>query len=468
MTISESFGRAARRIQQRIHVASQGHLGRHLLSVSCLLLGMNRRRTGRSRVAALGHLADGDRLTVAVLNGRPRRPPGWLCSLETDARTEIWVARRRLRASAAAVQRDDDAQREQRGRINANNRGHHDRLSGEDRSRGAARRSHAAVSPLETLPRDKPPAATTGARQPRWPADDRPGAFRFLPSRGDGPLGKVTGERTLLAVGGEADGCREETIRRHGLRRTALAGTVLAACGNASTGVSTSGNTEGVCPHRIIVGGLSSITGPLPADFAPAIAGAQAYFDWVNDHGGVNGRRIDLAYKLDDQSDPSVDATQARTLVEQDHVFAVVPVATPSFSGGPFLSQHDVPTFGLNVNPNIDWAGPSMYGNTGSYTAFSSAQLQAAYLAEQHHVRAAAIAYNISQSSEGCQGVANAFRQYGIRIAFEDLAVPVPAFDLNADVTRMKSAGVDMVTSCLDLTGDILLSHTMQQDGMTG
>ncbi|MFZ0059591.1 MAG: nitroreductase/quinone reductase family protein [Acidimicrobiales bacterium] len=126
MTISESFGRAARRIQQRIHVASQGHLGRHLLSVSCLLLGMNRRRTGRSRVAALGHLADGDRLTVAVLNGA-RRPPGWLCSLETDARTEIWVARRRLRASAAAVQRDDDAQREQRGRINANNRGHHDR-----------------------------------------------------------------------------------------------------------------------------------------------------------------------------------------------------------------------------------------------------------------------------------------------------------------------------------------------------
>jgi ABC-type branched-subunit amino acid transport system substrate-binding protein len=249
----------------------------------------------------------------------------------------------------------------------------------------------------------------------------------------------------------------------------ALAGTVLSACGNASTSVSTSGNTEGVYPHRIVVGGLSSITGPLPADFAPAIAGAQAYFDWVNAHGGVNGRRIDLAYRLDDQSDPSVDATQARTLVEQDHVFAVVPVATPSFSGGPFLSQHDVPTFGLNVNPNSDWAGPSMYGNTGSYTAFSSAQLQAAYLAEQHHVRAAAlIAYNISQSSEGCQGVANAFRQYGIRIAFEDLAVPVPAFDLNADVTRMKSAGVDMVTSCLDLTGDILLSHTMQQDGMTG
>jgi ABC-type branched-subunit amino acid transport system substrate-binding protein len=248
-----------------------------------------------------------------------------------------------------------------------------------------------------------------------------------------------------------------------------LAGTVLAACGNASTSVSTSGNTEGVYPHRIVVGGLASITGPLPADFAPAIAGAQAYFDWVNAGGGVNGRRIDFAHKLDDQSDPSTDASQARTLIEQDHVFAVVPVATPSFSGGPFLSENDVPTFGLDVNTNADWAGPSMYGNTGSYTAFTSAQLQAAYLAELHHIRAAAlIAYNISQSSEGCRGVANAFHQYGVHIAFEDLAVPVPAFDLHADVARMKSAGVDIVTSCLDVSGDILLSQTMQQDGMTG
>ncbi len=260
--------------------------------------------------------------------------------------------------------------------------------------------------------------------------------------------------------------------RRTGIAACAaliFAGTVLAACGNAPTSLSRAGNTQGVYPNRIVVGGLASITGPLPADFAPAIAGAQAYFDWVNAQGGVNGRRIDLAYKLDDQSDPSMDASQARTLIEQDHVFAVVPVATPSFSGGPFLSEHDVPTFGLNVNPNADWAGPSMFGNTGSYTAFTSPQLQAAYLAQQHHVRAAAlIAYNISQSIQGCQGVANAFRRYDIRIVFEDLAVPVPAFDLSADVTRMKAAGVDMVTSCLDLAGNILLSHTMQQDGMTG
>jgi branched-chain amino acid transport system substrate-binding protein len=248
-----------------------------------------------------------------------------------------------------------------------------------------------------------------------------------------------------------------------------VAGALLAACGNAPLTMSTAGNTAGVSVGRILVGGLASLTGPLPADFAPAIEGAQAYFDTVDASGGVNGRLIDLAYRIDDQSNPSTDAAAARTLVEQDHVFAVVPVATPSFAGGPFLAAHDVPTFGLNVNPNADWAGPSMFGNTGSYTDFKGAQLQSAYLAEKHHVKnAAVIAYNIAQSVQGCDSVVYAFKKYGVHLAFKDLSVPVPAFNLSADVTRMKAAHVDMVVSCLDLTGNVLLANTMRQQGLTG
>lgn len=248
-----------------------------------------------------------------------------------------------------------------------------------------------------------------------------------------------------------------------------VGGGLLAACGNAKVTTSTFDNASGVSAHKIVVGGLASLTGPLPADFAPAMAGAAAYFDAVNARGGVNGRHIDLAYRLDDQSDPSSDTAAARTLVDQDHVFAVVPVASPSFAGGTFLSSHDVPTFGLDVNPNSDWAGESMYGTTGSYTNYKGAQLQAGYLAEQHHITSAAvIAYNIAQSVEGCDSVLYAFRKYGIHVAYKDLSVPVPAFSLSADVTRMKAAHVDMVVSCLDLTGNVLLAHTMEQQGITG
>lgn len=248
----------------------------------------------------------------------------------------------------------------------------------------------------------------------------------------------------------------------------ALLGTALGACGNANQTVSHSGNTDGVSKDRIVLGALASETGPLPADFAPVVTGARAYLDMVNASGGVDGRKLDLAYALDDQSSPSIDASQARALVEQDHVFAVVAVATPSFSGGTFLAANSVPTFGLNVNSQ--WmAGPTMFGSNGSYLNFSAPQLQAVYLAERQHAHAAAVlAYNVSQSRQGCQGVVNGLRRYGVHVAFEDLSIPAPATDLHVDVTRMKQAGVDMVVSCMDLSGNVLLSETMQQQGLKG
>ena len=248
----------------------------------------------------------------------------------------------------------------------------------------------------------------------------------------------------------------------------ALAG--MAACGNAPVTISISGNTNGVFAHKIVVGSLSSQTGPLPADFAPVVSGVQVYLDMVNAHGGVFGRKIDLAYNLDDGSDPSFDSSQARTLVDQDHVFAVVGVATPSFTGARFLASQSVPTFGLNINPNSAWlAGPTMFGNTGSYTDFSAPQLQTAFLAELHHVHAVAVlSYGVAQSQQGCGGVFSAFTQYQIPVAYRDTNIPAPVADLHADVDRMKAAGVDMVVSCMDLDGNVLLAQTMQQGEMRG
>lgn len=272
----------------------------------------------------------------------------------------------------------------------------------------------------------------------------------------------------------------DEARQRSGARRTrrragpllaaALVTAALAACGNATAPTGPSGNTDGVFPHRIVVGGLASQTGPLPANFAPVLTGTRVYFDMVNAHGGVAGRKIDLAHPLDDQSSPSLDASQARALVDQYKVFAVVGVATPSFTGAAYLADHGVPTFGLNVNPNSQWAaGPSLFGNTGSWTDFSSPQLPAVFLAEQHHVRAAAVlAYNVAASRLGCQGVINAFHRFKIPIVFEDLSIPAPASNLHADVTRMQAAHVAMVTSCMDLSGNVLLSRAMRQAGETG
>jgi ABC-type branched-subunit amino acid transport system substrate-binding protein len=254
--------------------------------------------------------------------------------------------------------------------------------------------------------------------------------------------------------------------RRRSLGLLAAVAIAAGACGNAKSTVSNAGNTEGVTSTQIVVGGVASLTGPIPADFAPIFDGVRAYLTMVNAEGGVDGRKIEFRYPLDDGSNASQDTDQVRTLVEQDHVFAVVGVGTPSFAGASYLAANNVPTFGYAVS--TDWtAGPSLFGSEGSYIAFTRPGPEPAYLAEQlHSKRVGVLAYNVGGSQQGCQGVVYELQRFHIQVVYQDLSIQAPPVDLTTDVNRMHALGVDLVASCMDLSGNILLSRTMHQDGM--
>jgi branched-chain amino acid transport system substrate-binding protein len=81
------------------------------------------------------------------------------------------------------------------------------------------------------------------------------------------------------------------------------------------------GSTPGVSSSTITIGGTVPITGPA-ALFGSVAHGADAYFKYVNAHGGVNGRKIKYVY-LDDGYDPAKTVQLTRQLVDQQHVFAV-------------------------------------------------------------------------------------------------------------------------------------------------
>jgi ABC-type branched-subunit amino acid transport system substrate-binding protein len=246
----------------------------------------------------------------------------------------------------------------------------------------------------------------------------------------------------------------------------ALAAT-LTSCGNAPVNVVThAGDDDGVTDTTITVGSLASMSGFAAPDFAPVVTGAAAYFDQLNAAGGVDGRRIVYRPNIDDGTTPSGNSAGALQLV-QDKVFAVVGVGTPFFTGSSILQQQAVPTFGLQENTNAQWAGPTMFGSTGSFVDFTSPQPQVAYVAERNHAtRAAVLAYNVAQSSEGCISVIGALRRYHIDTPIIDTSIPYGAATLDADVTRMQQQGVDFVATCMDATGNIKLSQTLQQHGM--
>jgi ABC-type branched-subunit amino acid transport system substrate-binding protein len=99
--------------------------------------------------------------------------------------------------------------------------------------------------------------------------------------------------------------------------RFACLAVALAALAPAALAAS----TPGVTASTITIGGTVPITGPA-ALFGSVGRGADAYFKYVNAHGGVNGRSIKYVY-LDDGYEPSRTVTLTRQLIEQNHVFAV-------------------------------------------------------------------------------------------------------------------------------------------------
>jgi branched-chain amino acid transport system substrate-binding protein len=80
-----------------------------------------------------------------------------------------------------------------------------------------------------------------------------------------------------------------------------------------------SASDVGVTKDTILLGGTDPLSGPAAA-YATIAKSADAYFHYVNDNGGVNGRQIMYKY-LDDAYNPAQTVPLTKQLVEQDQVF---------------------------------------------------------------------------------------------------------------------------------------------------
>src|SRR5438445_12361238 len=98
-----------------------------------------------------------------------------------------------------------------------------------------------------------------------------------------------------------------------------VAGVALAAVATSASGAQKL--DPGVTAKTVFIGGTFPFSGPAALYSAIPLA-ENAYFAYVNAHGGVNHRKILFTY-YDDAYDPSKTPALTQKLVEQDKVFAV-------------------------------------------------------------------------------------------------------------------------------------------------
>ncbi|HWI37791.1 MAG TPA: ABC transporter substrate-binding protein [Burkholderiales bacterium] len=105
---------------------------------------------------------------------------------------------------------------------------------------------------------------------------------------------------------------------------------------------------DGVTANRILLGQAAVFSGPAAQLGIQMRNGIKTYLDYVNERGGVHGRKVELVSE-DDRYEPSVAPAASKKLIEEHKVFALLGyVGTPTgMAHLPVVTQAKVPLVGM-------------------------------------------------------------------------------------------------------------------------
>jgi ABC-type branched-subunit amino acid transport system substrate-binding protein len=210
-------------------------------------------------------------------------------------------------------------------------------------------------------------------------------------------------------------------IRKTRAKGTWLAATVLAVGSLFATSLPAYAET-GVTSTEIKLGITLPLTGAASPGYSKIGDAMDAYFKYVNDNGGVYGRKVTLKQKNDEYS-PQLSIAKTNELILKDKVFALVgPLGTANFTSvhkSVGIARRGVPSLFLNTGFSgfaNKKAFPTSFMVLPSYAM--EAKIISEFLKENHAGKKLGIVY---QNDEfGIDGM-GAFKAAGIKF---DVTIP--------------------------------------------
>ncbi len=232
------------------------------------------------------------------------------------------------------------------------------------------------------------------------------------------------------------------------------------------TASSSASSAPGVTAKTVTVGQVDDLSAPIPGLFKSAEDGTQAYIDYINSQGGVNGRKLVLDAK-DSAFDAATVASETENLAKND--FALV-------GGFSLLDQAEVPVINATQMPDIAYPLSITLANnqyvyspspavvnawpTGALKYFKSKFPQA--------VKHVGILYGTDTPTEiNLQNAVDAtLKSLGYSIAYQH-GISATTTDFLPDVIKMKFAGVQMLYEAqLPTEQAATLAKVLQQENM--
>ena len=199
------------------------------------------------------------------------------------------------------------------------------------------------------------------------------------------------------------------------------------------------------------------------------VDGIEAYFAFRNSEGGIFGRDLVVGEIYDDE----LGQNQARALdvISSDEAFGDFQ-ATLLATGWGDLDQAGIPTYAWGIHATEFANRPSIFPSIPLRCSDCPRPI-VPYAAQQAGAtKVASVGYGTTENSKDCttstaDGVDLYAEDTGIETVYvnDTLEYGLPN-GLGPEVTAMKEAGVDFITTCIDLNGMQTLARELDRQGM--
>jgi branched-chain amino acid transport system substrate-binding protein len=246
----------------------------------------------------------------------------------------------------------------------------------------------------------------------------------------------------LVAIGGVAIAACSSTSSSSATTAAASSSSTSDSAGRAAIPQSAFSSTTGLTSTQIRIGNVTTESAGI---FTGSIVGSEAYADYVNSTGGVNGRKI-VVDPYNDEFTGAGNKQQTQQAVSND--FALV----GSFSledsfGEPVIAQNpDVPVVATLLAPSLDKL-PNTFNANPAGAGWPTGPLEyykKLYPTQAEHTGVLVSEFPSAQASWALE--VPVLKQSGYELTY-DVGVPLTQTDFTQNVVDMKNAGVQLIYS---------------------
>jgi branched-chain amino acid transport system substrate-binding protein len=248
---------------------------------------------------------------------------------------------------------------------------------------------------------------------------------------------------------------RSQRLRWQAAAIMTVAALAVAACSSSSSSPSTTSSSTaaltasapGITATTITIGSHQPLTGPAAPGYSEIAPASTAYFDYVNAHGGVYGRKIIYKY-LNDAYDPTTTASVVRQLILQDNVYAIFNgLGTPThLAAVSFINAEKVPD--LFVASGCEcWDQPTLYPETFGYQLdyVREGKILGQYVAQ--HFKGKKIAYFYQDDEFGMDGVKGLEDEIPASMVVSKQSYVDTNVNIAPQVAALRASGAQVVVS---------------------